>query len=319
MSARQYSAVIFLSILLIFFIAPIKATTPELEWISGYAIDGVDNLEPSGLTYCNERWLFVSDKHSRVVFELAIQKDSPAVNTKVYKTLADVPEPPSSDFPFLMQVQRFFAELFGITGGFDWEGISCDQEGNIYLASEYYFSVLKVAQDGTYQWIAKNLYQQGVEKGLFAYNNAYLEGITITDDSLLVVAERQPRAFIQIDSESDSQITVDSKGIKTEQGVNVDFTGLYFRDKKLYTLERNEYQICERKWPELTKERCFSFEKISRSIEWGYDKDIYGLAEGVAMNENQLAIIIDNNGDSRLSNAKDNRPALWLFKNPFTQ
>jgi hypothetical protein len=111
-----------------------------LEFETGYVVDGVSGLQPSGLSVCDGKVVFVSDKHDSEIFQLTFESDGTA-KAELWKAIEEIPEPPKQKYDQWVGIKRFLGELFGLSGGHDWEGIACNKQGDIFLASEYYFSV----------------------------------------------------------------------------------------------------------------------------------------------------------------------------------
>ncbi len=291
-----------------------NANEAELEFQAAYLVDGKENLQPSGLAVCDGRVVFVSDKHDSEIFQFTFNQDGVA-KTKRWKELHDLPEQPKQEFGWWMRFKRFISELLGFSGGADWEGIACDRQGNIYLASEYYFSVLKIDQTGKNEWLINGLYKIGYDNGLFQKDNAYIEGISIDGDQILLAAEREPRGFVSVKKGSVSVYVQPGSQI-SDEGLPYDYTGMEVYQNKNIVLDRNHYKVCElTKGYETTV--CYSFKSVAKSPDWVYDTGKYGLAEGVAIDGESLWIVMDNNGDSRNLNPNDNRATILRFKNPF--
>lgn len=290
------------------------AGEPNLEFETGYVVDGKSELQPSGLAVCDGKVIFVSDKHEGEIFQLAFGQDGVAT-AETWKDITELPEPPKQKYSWWMSIKRFLAELFGVSGGVDWEGITCDRQGNLYLASEYYFSVLKVDQAGGKEWLIDGLYKTGHDKGLFQKDNAYIEGISIDRDGVLLAVEREPRGFISVNKGAASVYVQPGPQI-SEEGLPYDYAGLDVYQGKNIVLERNHYKVCEFSKAFETR-ACYSFKNVAMSSDWGYHTGKYGLAEGLAIDGESLWIIVDNNGDARKSNPDDNRSTILRFKNPF--
>lgn len=292
----------------------LPASANELEFEAAYVVDGIDDLQPSGLAVCQNKLVFVSDKHESQLFELSLTNDGIA-RALPWKTLTDIPAPPTQAFSLGTSAKRFFETLLGLSRGADWEGIACNAQGDIFLASEYYFSVLKISSDASMQWMIKDLYRTGLKAGLFQKNNAYLEGITVFDRGLLLAAERDPRGLIHV-KDNTLSISVQPGAQSTPEGLSLDFTGLETFQGKTLVLERNQYQVCTLNAHDIP-ENCYSFKDTALSASWGYATGPYGLAEGLAVDGDTLWIIVDNNGDARLSDPQDHRSTLMRFRNPF--
>jgi hypothetical protein len=291
-----------------------SANEPMLEFEAGYVVNGQSELQPSGLAVCDGKMVFVSDKHENEIYQLTLDQEGVAT-AETWKTIADIPEPPKQKFEWWMEIKRFLAELFGFSGGADWEGIACDDKGNVFLASEYYFSVLKIDASGKKEWLVDNLYKKGYEEGLFQKDNAYVEGVTANDGGLLLAAEREPRGFVSVNDGSMTFYVQPGPQLSAES-LPYDFTGLDIYHQKIIVLERNHYKVCEIS-KEYGENMCYTFKDIAMSVEWGYKTGKYGLAEGLAVVGDSLWIIVDNNGDTRKANPDDTRSTILKFKNPF--
>lgn len=297
--------------------APMSGYSADLKLESAYVVNGIDDLQPSGMAYCQGKLLFVSDKHDHEIYELLPDEDGIATARK-FMDVNNIPEPPQQSFPFWTNVKRFFAELFGISGGGDWEGLACNDRGDYYLASEYYFSVLKIEADGTKSWIGSDLYNVGYDAGLFQKDNAYFEGISLKgENEIILAAEREPRGFLVISEGGDVKTYVQPGSVISDEGLPLDFTGLDMRGPRLFALERNHYKVCELE-ADYSEKECYSYRKIALSDEWGYSTGKYGLAEGLAINSDSIWIIVDNNGDERRQGTNDSRSTLMKFNNPFS-
>ncbi len=283
---------------------------------SAYAIEGAAGLEPSGLAYCDDRLLLVSDDHDDVVFELSPGTEGIATATP-YRVIENIPLPPRQQFPLLLRIKRLAAELFGLTGGMDWEGIACDDDGTLYLASEYYFAVLTVGPGNNLWWQGEDVYASGRERGLFGTMNAYIEGITLHRNELLLAVEREPRALIRMQGGTPVEILVPAQAGLAEDGLSYDYTGLAVWKNRVFVLNRNHYKVCELGADDLTGRDCRSYRDVERSGAYGYDTGPYGLGEGLMVTDEAIWIVLDNNGQSRLSDADDKRPQLFRFANPF--
>lgn len=288
-----------------------------LTLLAGYPIVSDEtNLQPSGLDVCDGKLLFVSDKHDHAIFELLLEPD--IARTKTFLDLRNIPEPPKSSFPVNERLTRKAGELSGYSGGFDWEGLTCDKQGNFYLVSEYFFAVLKVTSDGHSKWVSPSFYNEGRAKGLFEKMNAYGEGITIVEDKIVVAIEREPRGLIQIKDEQIQRIQVESGAVYSEPGLSFDYAGMDVWNNQVYLLERNHLKLCPA--VDLGSDssssalKCFHYR--STHEQWGFDSPPYGTAEGLAIDGDTIWLIFDNNQKGRLVDPNDRRPVLLSLTFP---
>ena len=284
----------------------VHATETPLVLTQGYALTGIDGLQPSGLARCQGSLVFVSDKHDDRIFQVVLaQADAQQQTVPVtqFRTLKTIPAPPLSEFSVWQQSKRTLVEFIGLAGGYDWEGITCDAQGNAYLVSEYYFAVLKVSPDGHGQWVTPSLYAQGVAAGAFQRDNAYLEGIALWDEDIWLAVEREPRGLIQVSAAHTARFRVQSGPVLSEQELPWDYTGLSVWQNQLYVLERNHHRVCAAQPVAQVAadvmSPCYSFEHLP--AQWGFESGPYGTAEGLVVEDHALWIITDNNGKARLN------------------
>lgn len=283
-----------------------------LTLVEAYSLDGVTGLHPSGLAKCGEDLLFVSDKHDHEIFQIVMaSKDTTAqqIQVKPYVTIDSIPQPPSIQLDMVSTIERQLGEWLGFSGGYDWEGLACDEDGHFYLASEYYVAVLKVNAQGDAKWITPSFYQAGTAAGLFKKQNAFIEAITLYDNAIWLAAEREPRGIVKVPSDAPAEFIRQSGAELSDQQLPWDFTGLDSWNQQLYVLERNHDQVCL--LIDGQTEHCRSFAQVKS--EWSFESDPYGTAEGLVVQGEDVWIIFDNNEKPRKGKT-DNRPILLKFK-----
>ena len=59
------------------------------------------------------------------------------------------------------------------------------------------------------------------------------------------------------------------------------------------------------------------FPSIETDPRTQYRDMTYGLAEGLALDDTHLYLVLDNNDDTLAADPKDNRSRLLIFANPF--
>lgn len=295
-----------ISMLILFALAaaPISAqgSPLALKLHQALFVEGPDNSQPSGLTLCNGTLLAVSDKHDDTVFKIRIGPD--VAYMEPYLT-------------FSAPSQGWFQRL-------DFEGITCDSLGNLFLISETRSQILHLTPDGARaSWITPNLEPLGREKGLFKVDNAHLEGISLVAPNRFVLcAERQPRGFVEVDLSTEpaqvSAYTADSSNFTFAGHRSPDFSGLYVHKNSLYVLERNAFVVVKLvrradRWVESTG---WSYEHIVDQPAYRYADTRYGKAEGLSMDDRYVYLILDNNGIARARNPRDKRPLLLILHRP---
>jgi len=275
------------------------AKTTPLKLHKAYPVDGLDNAQPSGLTVINGELFTISDKRDTVIYKLSLEKDIARLVPHIRF------EPPAAE------------------GILDLEGITHDKE-NFYLVSETQFQIVRVAmEDGQCNWASPGYMGLGKEKGFFGVRNAFFEGICrISADQYVLAIERQPRGLVDVnlsfESPSSRFVKMDSSRFEFKQGASYDFSGLDYYNGRVFALQRNAYAVTE-----MVKTKTgyregegWSYKHISTGNEYRYKDMRYGHAEGLAIDDSYIYIILDNNDDERLNDENDKRPLLFIFHNP---
>ncbi|NIR48201.1 hypothetical protein GWO43_07075 [candidate division KSB1 bacterium] len=265
-------------------------------------IEGPENLEPSGLVIYNGMLFMVSDDHDTTIFKINLLEDKAVLEPYI-----------TFRAPAVNEIDRL-----------DFEGLSCDNEGNFYLVSESAFRILRISADGKdISWITPSLRPYGQEKGLFQVINANLEGIAWVEQNRFVVcAERQPRGIMKLDLEKshmDIKVYKHNKSkLEMPKDRAPDFSALYYENDVLYALQRGAHTICKITIHEnrIEETEFWSYESIENSPELRYSDMTYGHAEGLSMDEDHIFLILDNNLDVRTKYPEDRRPLLLIMERP---
>lgn len=286
-----------------------------LTLIKTYPVEGSEYLDLSGLDLCKGELYTVSDKKNGI---FRVKLDKTTATLTPYLEISDVPSPPleSGKRSPINYILSFFATPY-----WDWEGISCSPSTGFYLVSEEVAEVLHVSFAGKMRWISGNLYNTGKKAGFFQKKNAFLEGIThLSDQNILVAVEREPRGLIKLNLNDfeviNSPIKVKPHPKPHLNNRNVDFSGLDTLNGLLYTLERNAQMVCKRDLKSFEVVDCKEFGWIENSKVYRYKKMRYGHAEGLAVNQSRIYIILDNNGSKREKGKSDRRSLLFEFEFP---
>ncbi|MEX0331536.1 MAG: esterase-like activity of phytase family protein [Puniceicoccaceae bacterium] len=266
----------------------------ELELVAAYAIDMDLPLEPSGLVRLNGILYTVADKDNRTIYKVELVGDSarlvPAIRF----------QPP------------------GYTS-MDWEGIAADDQGTLYLVSETRARILEVTLDGQANWATPPLRDHLTKAGLYAKKNAGFEGITwLGPDHWLGAVEREPRGLADI-SLVDGQVEVTATQQEHSPFSNAlpllrlpDFSGLDSDGENIYALFRNAHLIVrlERVENGFVEAEAWSYRHIETDPRWAYRSQVYGQAEGLVVEGQDVYLIFDNNLGPRAADPKDGRPLL---------
>ena len=275
---------------------------PPLNLVKVYPVDNSDSLDLSGLDLCKGALYTVSDDKNGI---FRIEVKGKKATLMPFIELVDVP-----------------LSLFS-SPNWDWEGISCDSSNGFYLVSEEIAGILKVSWNGKMHWVSGDLYNSGREAGFFQKKNAFVEGITsLPDNSILVAAEREPRGLIKLNLNSSPSVvrSIRVKPVPKPRfdNRNVDFSGLDTLNGALYTLERNAQMICKRDLKRFEVQDCRGFGWVENKKKYRYKKMKYGHAEGLAVTESRIYIILDNNGSQRVKGKLDRRSLLLEFRFPIS-
>jgi hypothetical protein len=297
----------------------------ELRVLSEHPVDGMRGGNLSGLAMCGGELWTVSDRDDDQIYRL---------NTadQVWQAEAlhiDVPLVPETGLPWGLR-SRNWAASFVRGGDLDFEGISCDSAGNRYIVSEAHAAVLQVPLVGPASWlkISPILVREARASGMLLHFNALFEGLAINPagDQLWLAAERERRGLLLIKRK---QIVWDCDGgcvLLSEAGMEMqpalfpkakavsrDFSDLSLFNGKLFTLERNAFEICRRDAVTAKVERCWSFAKEALQKNRLYSQP-YGLAEALVVDADGAWIGIDNNDEARADG--EVRPIVWRFAAP---
>jgi hypothetical protein len=283
-------------------VAP-PAGPPELELERALPIQANERFEPSGLVWFDGRLLCISDKDDGAVFELSLS-DTEAV-PRVFITFQAPPAPEATE-------------------KLDFEGIAAGAGGKLLLISETASRVLEVTPGGSAVWITPSLAESARAGGLLQVENAGFEGLVqLADGRLLLVAERQPRGFLEL-SLGDQQLSAAAWRFEggsfapAQAGRVHDFTDLTIADGQVYALERNAAAVVrlERSGNAWVEREGFTFGKTENDARFAYADRTYGLAEGLAFDRHRIYVVLDSNAQARAADPDDIRPTLFVFKRP---
>jgi uncharacterized protein YjiK len=275
--------------------------TNNLKLDKIFEVETHHQFEPSGLTEWDGVFYTVSDKHD-YIYKLNFKNQKVELEPYISITNTDHLK-------------------------FDFEGITHDKN-NFYLVSEKNFKILVVSKDGKQQnWlnIDPSLEQIAKQAGLFKTDNAYLEGICVyyknNKRNFIMVAERQPRGFLQFSLNKKNQVSLFSAYVSKQKNFHTkddlrsaDFSGLSCEnDSELYVLNRNAYSVIKLKYikNKFIEVAGWSYKDIILQPEFQFEDMEYGHAEGLVVLNNKVYLILDNNKSARRNDA-NNRNSLFL-------
>lgn len=298
---------------------------PELRLLSEHAVDGMRGGNLSGLAQCGKELWTVSDRDDDQIYRLDTRNSTWQAET----VRIDVPLTPDSGLPWGLR-SRTWAASFVRGGDLDFEGITCDSAGNRYIVSEAHAAVLQVPPIGPASWLKISPMQvrEARASGMLLHFNALFEGLAINPagDTLWLAAERERRGLLLIKRQqtvwdcdggcvllSEAGVEMQPVQFPKAKAVSRDFADLSLFDGKLFTLERNAFQICRRDAMTARVERCWSFAAEALQENRRYSQ-AYGLAEALVVDADGAWIGIDNNDGAR--NDGEKRPIVWRFAAP---
>ncbi|MBX8472165.1 MULTISPECIES: esterase-like activity of phytase family protein [unclassified Pseudomonas] len=297
----------------------------ELRVLAEHPVEGMRGGNLSGLALCgNDLWT-VSDRDDDQIYRLDIRD-------RVWQATAvriDPPKVPDSGLPWGIS-SRTWAASFIRGGDLDFEGISCDSAGNRYIVSEAHAAVLQVPPQGPSSWlkISPMMVREARASGMLLQFNAIFEGLAINPagDQMWLAAERQSRGLLLIKRQQtvwdcDGRCVLLSEGgmemqppqFPKARPVNRDFSDISLFNGKLFTLERNAYQICRRDAQTAKVELCWSYAAELLQANRRYEQN-FGLEEALVVDAQGAWIGVDNNFGPRADG--EVRPIIWRFAAP---
>lgn len=301
---------------------------PELTLLQASPVVGMAQGNLSGLARCAGELQAVSDRQDGHLYLLRAAEGGWQASVEPFV----LPETRPTHLPLQLLAGAWLRGLRG--QALDFEGISCDDEGNRYLVSESLLAILKVpavneGRPGA-EWLEmdEGVYAEGAERGLWQRINALAEGIAVSPDgnTLWLAAERQARGLVKVERQrtgwrcpvAGCVLLAERRylpaepfgpGIMTGGMLPLDFSALSYWKGRLWTLERNEHQVCRRHPESGQRERCWSFAGTLLRAPYHYPDAPYGLAEALTVDEHGFMIGLDNNARRRPDG--DDRP--WVF------
>jgi len=293
-----------------------QAVVEPAQNIKVYWLENSQNLDLSGLSFCHERLLTISDDKDDVIYEINFKNEQATI--KPY--IESLHIPPKTASYRIDQQMSYWIESVRLGDRLDFEAITCDQD-KIYILSERKNAILKI-ESSKVEWLMVDWYSNLRALGFLNQYNAYGEGLTKIGSDFFLGVEREKRGVFQLTLNPHGNTKIQQLDLPDIQGLNwhnknKDLSDLFYDGQFLYTLERNAYAVCQRTLPHLTAVHCFSYEHIELGDSSRYEKARYGLAEGLAINDRFIYVVLDNNGQPRISAPKDRRALLIQFDKQF--
>ncbi|UPQ82342.1 esterase-like activity of phytase family protein [Pseudomonas knackmussii] len=296
----------------------------ELELISEHPVEGIEQGNLSGLAWCGDGLWAISDRDDNRLYRLASGEGVWQATSESF----ELPPAPDTGLAWGMRVRTAISGM--VRGGkMDFEGLSCDNLGNRYLASEAHAAVLRVSPAGKAEWLnlPDGLIRQARASGMLLDFNSMLEGIAVDPEAgrLWLAGERDRRGLMVMHRNQSSWQCTGGCVLLAEGGRELPppalgdqplprrFAGLAFHQEKLFTLEPSAHQICRRNPTSGHTERCWSYAGTALTDPRRYDSP-FGNAEALWVDAEGAWIGIDNNGLTRADG--EQRPVIWRFGAP---
>lgn len=296
----------------------------ELQLQREFPVTQMPSGHLSGLAMCGEALWAVSDRDDDRLYQLHQEGDLLRAEAETFVA----PEPPESTLPWGLRMRNWAAGL--VRGGkLDFEGLSCDTQGNRYLISETRAAVLQVASNGSTEWLnlPGAVVRQARASGMLLHFNQGFEGIAVdpAGERLWLAAEQRRRGLAVLHRRGSSWRCTGGCVLTSEGGDEPspaalggqmaarDFSGLAYFGEKLFTLERQSHRICRRALGDGVAELCWSFAGEALREPRRYAQD-YGMAEALWIDKEGAWIGLDNGEQPRGDG--EQRPIVWRFAAP---
>lgn len=277
---------------------PVAHIRPTHEW--EIESIGLEHAGPSGIIRLNGVFYIVSDKgHTPIIYKLSRATDKkfvmrPAI--RIFTTLN----------------QEFY----------DFEGLTYCND-TFYIIEERSSTVWAVNKDGASRTIGVDI--NPLHESNWAYvpgrANEGFEGVACDGTTLYLAKERQFRMIYMMNLEDltisdffDVPAGWDSPRFDRGYMVFPDYTDLYYEAGFLYALQRSDHRVL--KLDPKTK-------TLAQWITYAIDEEslynipgIFGMAEGLYMDQSNIYILLDNNGHTRRRDPTNTNAMLFRFNRP---
>ncbi len=285
-------------------VSVLTGNAAELTLEKALPIESSELLQPSGLTMENGNLYMVSAREDGVIYRLDLKGDQAVMSTAVNI------RPPSTASE-------------GAEKHLVLRAVAADSAGDFYVLSEAACRILQVKKNGQAEWLGPSLLSAGVEKDLFSGENSGADGIArLGPGRFYVGAARQPRGLLRVDLSGEKPqilaFKLDQTSLTPTVGSKPELLDLTVDSRKnLYGLMANADAICRIKTGEVVAEgECWSYAATSGDAKYQFQGFKSGLGRGLAVDDHDFYVLLDNHGMARVSDSKDRRALLLIFKRP---
>jgi hypothetical protein len=201
-------------------------------------------------------------------------------------------------------------------GRWDCEGLARDEQGRLYLCEEANRWILR--WDARTKSVERLAIDWSPVKSHFAADlNASFEGIAVGDGKLYVANERQRGRLIVVDLATLRVERHFQVSYSASRALDTHYSDLSWHDGALWVLLRESSAVLQVDPRRETVLAEYSFRDLERRKEVIYTgRYPTGTMEGLAVDDEFLWLVTDNNGESRWSAPGDIRPTLFQCRRP---
>lgn len=212
-----------------------------------------------------------------------------------------------------VQLEAWAAEK---TGRYDSEGIARDDSGRLYICEEADRWILRCdPKRGRVERLGIDW--SPVRRYFSSDRNASFEGIAIGGKRMYVANERQTGRIIEVDLATLKVTGSFSVGASGRQARDVHYSDLSWHGGRLFALLRESHCVLEIDPETHRVEAEYSFAGMELERHAMYRTFLpVGLMEGLAVDDDWIWLVTDNNGLPRAANFRDIRPTLFRCRRP---
>lgn len=290
-------------ILLIFLVTALFyniSNAKELKLADYYFIDSNDAIEPSGLSVNNGKIYLVSDSSDKKIYSLKF-------NGKTCTAAAEI--------EFELPKKKEKSKL-------NFEGITSDKDGKLYVIGEKSLSVVIINKKGEAKE-TKSFKKEAKQEEMFKKKNEGPEGICVTDSGEFIIASQNDYGklmtanIVKNDFENIKIKKIKSREIKNGHGKEKSISDLCYYGGEVYALLKKQNVVLKLKSEDenFVEEETYTFEDSVKGSEFLY---LIGnnLGEGIAIDDKYIYVVFDNNNQPRMAAMNDTRALLLKFEKP---
>ncbi|PCO07078.1 hypothetical protein AWR36_001215 [Microbulbifer flavimaris] len=302
-------------------------TVRTAKLLGAWWLEGSAGLDISGLSFCDGELLAVSDKRDDRLYRIRLP-NRPDVRTAALDIRSQFQSPEAPDHESL--VNRL-AALVRPGAQMDFEGVTCDADHR-FVVSERHDRIARISASETgdvqLNWLPFRWREAARFQGYLQVFNAGSEGITRSGTAerpeFWIALERQPRGLLRLKGATEQAgqgADLEFRQLPPVAGLDFygraeDVTGLDIFRGGLYTLERNAFAVCRRSLQTLEASWCIDYRAVEEAPIFVYADTRFGKAEGLAVSENGIYVVLDNNNVARAADPSDQRALLMHLAHP---